>query len=385
MTIDYYETLEVTRTATPDEIRKAYRQMAKKHHPDVNPDNREEAEAKFKEVSQAYAVLSDENKRGVYDRYGADAVNGMGQNGAAGADFGGGLGDLFDVFFGGAQGGGGGGGARAREDLQRGSDLRYDLSLTLPECWAGVTKELRVPSLLKCKTCSGSGAAPGTKPETCQQCSGSGRVREVRQTFFGQFVQEAPCSRCNGRGKIIPNPCPTCRGDGRTRADRQVTVSIPPGVDEGDRVRVTGAGEDGTNGSPAGDLYCFVYVEEDAHFQRRDNDVLHLMNISYAQAALGDTIEVPTLEQSDGKPVMAEIRVPAGTQNNAMFRIGGKGFTTRGGYRGDQVCVARVVVPKKLNERQKELLREFADIEKEHPHEVPRGFFNKLKDVIGLD
>ena len=379
MTTDYYEILGVSRSATPDEIRKAYRLSARTHHPDVNPDNREEAELKFKEVSAAYAVLSDEQKRAVYDRYGAEAVNGMGGNGG-GPDIGGGLGDLFDVFFGGAQGG-----TRAREDLQRGADLRYDLSLTLQECWAGVTKELRVPSMLKCKICAGSGAAPGTKPETCQQCGGSGRVREVRQTFFGQFVQEAPCARCSGRGKIIPNPCPTCRGEGRTRAERQVTVSIPPGVDEGDRVRVTGAGEDGTNGSPAGDLYCFVYVEEDAKFQRRDNDVLHLMNISYAQAALGDTIQVPTLEQSDGQPVMAEVRVPAGTQNSAMFRVGGKGFTTRGGYRGDQVCVARVVVPKKLSERQKELLREFSDIEAEHPHEVPRGFFDKLKDVIGLD
>ena len=379
MTTDYYETLGVSRTATPDEIRKAYRLAARTHHPDVNPDNREEAELKFKEVSAAYAVLSDQQKRSIYDRYGADAVNGVGQQ--SGPDIGGGLGDLFDVFFGGAQGGGG----RAREDLQRGADLRYDLSLTLQECWAGVTKELRVPSMLKCKTCAGSGAAPGTKPETCQQCSGAGRVREVRQTFFGQFVQEAPCPRCSGRGKIIPNPCPTCRGDGRTRAERQVTVSIPGGVDEGDRVRVTGAGEDGTNGSPAGDLYCFVYVEEDAKFQRRDNDVLHLMNISYAQAALGDTIQVPTLEQSEGQAVMAEVRIPAGTQNSTMFRVPGKGFTTRGGYRGDQVCVARVEVPKKLTERQKELLREFADIEKEHPQEVPRGFFNKLKDVIGLD
>ena len=384
MTTDFYETLGVERNATPDDIRKAYRTLARKYHPDVNPDGREEAEAKFKEVSQAYAVLSDQQKRAMYDRYGAEAVNGAG-GGGPGVDFGGmggGLGDLFDVFFGGAAGAAQG---RAREDLNRGNDLRYDLSLTLQECWAGVTKELRVPSLLKCHTCSGSGAAPGSKPETCQGCSGSGRVREVRNTFFGQFVQEAPCPRCSGRGKIIANPCATCRGEGRTRAEREVTVSIPPGVDEGDRVRVTGAGEDGQNGSPAGDLYCFVYVEEDPLFQRRENDVLHLMNLSYAQAALGDTLQVPTLEQNGDKPVTAEVRVPAGTQNGAMFRIGGKGFTTRGGYRGDQVCVARVVVPKKLSERQKELLREFSDIEKQNPQEHPRGFFDKLKDVIGLD
>ncbi len=380
MAQDYYETLGVQRGASADEIRKAYRKMAREHHPDVNPQRREEAEKQFKEIGEAYNVLSDEQKRARYDRYGAEGVSG-----GPGVDFSGagGLGDLFEVFFGGAAGGGVG--TRARQDLRRGSDIRADVRLTLEECWAGVTKDLRVPTLLTCGTCSGSGAAPGSSPESCVQCAGAGRVREVRNTFFGQFVQEAPCPRCGGRGKIIANPCPTCRGEGRERRQREVSIAIPPGVDEGDRVRVTGAGEDGQNGSPPGDLYCFISVEEHANFQRRENDVLHVMNISYAQAALGDKMEVPTLEMNGEKHVMAEITVPAGTQNGTPFRLSGKGFTTRGGYRGDQVCVARIVVPKKLTDRQRELLRELAEIENEQIEEHPRGFLDRLKDAFGLD
>ncbi len=380
MARDYYETLGVAKGASADEIRRAYRKLAREHHPDVNPERREEAEAQFKEIGAAYGVLSDDQKRARYDQFGEAGVNGGGPD-ISGA---GGLGDLFEVFFGGG-GGGGIGGQRAREDIRRGSDIRADVRLTLEECWAGVTKELRIPTLLSCKTCSGSGAAPGTKPENCVQCAGSGRVREVRNTFFGQFVQEAPCSRCAGRGKLIPSPCPTCRGEGRTRSERTVTIAIPPGVDEGDRVRVNGSGEDGQSGSPPGDLYCFISVEESRDFQRRENDVLYVMTLSYAQAALGDTLDVETLEKDGDKRVKVELNVPAGTQNGALFRVSGKGFTTRGGYRGDQVCVARVVVPKKLSERQKELLREFAEIEKEQIEEQPRGFFDKLKDAFGLD
>lgn len=378
MAKDYYEILGVSKTASADEIRKAYRKLAREHHPDVNPDSREEAEEKFKEIQEANNVLSDEQKRARYDRFGPEGVGGPGGPDLSGA---GGLGDLFEVFFGGAAGGGG----RAREDIRRGSDIRADVTLTLEECWAGVTKELRIPTLRTCGTCSGNGAAPGTTPETCQQCSGSGRIREVRNTFFGQFVQEAPCPRCSGRGKLIPTPCPTCKGDGRVRGERSVTIAIPPGVDEGDRVRVTGSGEDGQAGSPPGDLYCFISVEEHRDFQRRENDVLHVMTLSYAQAALGDTVDVPTLEMTGEEHVMTSINVPAGTQNGTLFRVSGKGFTARGGYRGDQICVARVVVPKKLTDRQKELLREFAEIENEQLEEQPRGFFDKLKDAFGLD
>ncbi len=381
MAKDYYETLGVQKTASDDEIRRAYRKLARENHPDVNPDNKAAAEARFKEIGEAYNVLSDAQKRARYDRFGPEGVGGPGAGGPDFGGMGGGIGDLFEVFFGGAAGAQ----SRAREDLRRGSDLRIDVSLTLEECWAGVTKELRVPSLLTCKTCTGSGSAPGSTPETCVQCSGSGRVREMRQTFFGQFVQEAPCPRCGGRGRIITNPCPTCRGEGRTRGERSVTVSIPAGVDEGDRVRIVGAGEDGQQGSPAGDLYCFIYTEPSEEFARRDNDVLHILNLSFVQAALGDSVSVPTLEMNGDKRMEQEVTIPAGTQNGATFKLSGKGFTTRGGYRGDQVCVARVVVPKKLTERQKELLREFAETQDQHVEEHPRGFFDRLKDAIGLD
>ena len=381
MARDYYEVLGVQKTASADEIRRAYRKLAKEHHPDVNPDNKTEAEARFKEIGEAYNVLSDDDKRARYDRFGPEGVSGAGAGAADFGGMGGGLGDLFEVFFGGAAGAQG----RAREDLRRGSDLRVDVSMTLEECWAGVTKDLSVPSLLTCKTCNGNGSAPGTTPENCIQCAGSGRIREVRQTFFGQFVQEAPCPRCSGRGRIITNPCQTCKGEGRTRGERNVSVSIPPGVDEGDRVRIVGAGEDGQQGSPPGDLYCFIYTEPHADFQRRENDVLHVLAISFAQAALGDSIQAPTLEMNGQERLTHEVNIHAGTQNGATFRISGKGFTTRGGYRGDQVCVARVTVPKKLNERQKELLREFAEIENQHVEEHPRGFFHRIKDAIGLD
>lgn len=382
MSKDYYEVLGVQRGASADDIRKAYRRLAREHHPDVNPHRHEEAEAQFKEIGEAYNVLSDEQKRAIYDRYGAEGLNGAG---AGGVDFGnmaGGLGDLFEVFF----GGGGAGGRGTSQDLRRGSDLRADVSLTLEESWAGVTKELEIPTLLTCGTCSGSGAAPGSQPETCSACRGSGRLREVRNTFFGQFVQEAPCARCGGRGRIVTNPCQTCRGEGRVRGTRKVSVAIPAGVDEGDRVRVTGAGEDGQTGAPPGDLYCFIYIEQSQDFQRRDNDVLHIMGLSFPQAALGDVVEVPTLERDeDGSPVMTEVTIPAGTQNGATFRISGKGFTTRGGYRGDQICIARVVVPRSLTERQRELLREFAELQDEELEEQPRGFFGKLKDAFGIE
>ncbi len=385
MSRDYYEVLSIERTASFDEIKRAYRKLAREHHPDVNAHRREEAEAAFKEIGEAYAVLSDEQKRALYDQYGHAGLNG-------GADFSGGagvnIGDIFDVFFNGGMGGGGFGdvNGRARESVRRGADLRMDVTLTLEEAFAGVTKKLEVPSLLSCETCEGKGAAPGTQPELCTGCRGSGRVQQVRQTFFGQFVQEAPCARCAGTGKYIPTPCPKCRGEGRVRGQRDVSVKIPPGVDEGDRVRVVGAGEDGQQGSPSGDLYCFIYLENHAHFQRREDDVLYAMPISFAQAALGDTVDVPTLElDAEGKPVMAEVVVPAGTQNATYFRVTGKGFENRRGGHGDQICVTRVVVPKKMNDRQRELLREFATFDNEHLEEQPRGFFGKIKDVLGVD
>ncbi len=375
---DLYEVLGVEKGASQDEIKKAYRKLARERHPDVNAHRRDEAEAEFKEIGQAYAILSDEDKRARYDQYGAQGLNG-------GQDFGGagGLGDLFEVFFNGMAGQSGG---RAREQIRRGSDLRLDVRLTMEEVYSGVTKPLEVPTLLRCTTCGGNGAEPGTEVETCNACKGQGRLREVKQTFFGQFVQEVPCVRCGGRGKIPTTPCATCHGAGRSRGKREVSVAIPAGVDDGDRVRVMGMGEDGEMGAPAGDLYCFVSVSPHKSFERYDDHVAYAMNLSFPQAALGDKIQVPTLElDEDGAAKTVEVAVPAGTQPGEQFRVSGKGFPSRGGYRGDQICVAQLVVPKRLEERQKELLREYAEIGGEDPEEHPRGFFDKLKDAFKSD
>ena len=376
---DLYEVLGVAKGASQDEIKKAYRRLAREKHPDVNAHRRDEAEAEFKEIGQAYAILSDEDKRARYDQYGA-----QGLNGGAGVDFGaGGLGDLFEVFFNGMAGQGG---SRTREQIRRGADLRLNVRLTMEEVFAGVTKQLEVPTLLRCATCGGNGAEPGTKVETCNACKGQGRLREVKQTFFGQFVQEVPCVRCGGRGQIPTTPCSTCHGAGRTRGKREVSVQIPAGVDDGDRVRVMGAGEDGEAGAGAGDLYCFISVSPHPSFERYDDHVAFAMPLSFPQAALGDTIQVPTLERDEnGEAKMAEVTVPAGTQPGEQFRVHGKGFPNRGGYRGDQICVTQLVVPKKLDERQKELLREYAEIGGEDPDEHPRGFFDKLKDAFKGD
>lgn len=384
MARDYYEVLGVPREASFDEVKKAYRRLAREHHPDVNAHRREEAEAAFKEIGEAYAVLSDQQKRELYDRYGEAGLNG----GMGGPDFGGAnVGDIFEVFFGGG-GFGGMGGSRASESTRRGADLRYDLRLTLEETYAGVAKELKIPCLVRCDTCGGSGAAPGTTPETCSGCGGHGRVQQVRDTFFGRFVQEAPCARCGGSGKFITTPCTSCKGDGRVRGQRDVNVRIPAGVEEGDRVRVTGAGEEGAHGAGPGDLYCFISVESHPNFQRRGNDVLYALSLSFSQAALGDTVEVPTLERDENGEIIREtVEIPAGTQNAAPFRIYNKGFPLdRGGVRrGDQICIARVITPKKLSERQKELLRELATLSDEHLDEQPRGFFDRLKDALGVD
>lgn len=376
MTKDYYEILGVSRTASADDIKKAYRRLAREHHPDVNHDRRDEAEAQFKEIGAAYAVLSDPEKRARYDQFGHAGVEG-----GAGDNFGGNLNDIFEVFFGGA--GGAATGSR-REPTRQGSHLRANLQLTLEEAWAGTTRELDISTMLRCNTCEGSGALPGTKIEKCSACSGSGRQRTVQRTFFGQFVQEVPCARCGGSGQFVPNPCDVCHGEGRVRGQRHVMVRIPAGVDEGMQVRVTGSGEDGPNGTPPGDLYCFIYLKEHERFERRDNHVVCILPLSFPQAALGDTIEVPTLElDAKGEPVKASLTIPAGTQADEVFRISGKGFpSSYGSSRGDQLCVARIVVPKRMNDRQKELLREFAEVSDVQVEEHPRGFLHRLKDAI---
>lgn len=384
MARDYYEVLGVARSASGDEIKSAYRKLAREHHPDRNPDSRDESARLMAEINQAYGTLSDSDKRAQYDRFGAD-----GPGAGGGVDFGAGgfsgLNDIFDVFLGGVAASG----QRERQNARRGADLRFDLELSLEDAWSGVSRELQVPTLLRCEPCDGSGAAPGTKPETCSACSGTGRLRQVRQTFFGQFVQEAPCARCGGTGRLIPTPCSTCRGEGRIRGTRDVRVQVPAGIDDGDRLRVPGAGEDAPDskpGSAPGDLYCFVTLQEHAQFARDSETALCLLPITFPQAALGDTLRVPTLERDEsGETMFTDVLIPAGTQGGARFRVVGKGFSGRGGSRGDQICVTRVVVPKNLSDRQKELLRDFAEESQEQLDEHPRGFFDRLKDAIRGD
>ena len=257
------------------------------------------------------------------------------------------------------------------------------MQLTLEEAWAGTKRELEIGTLLRCETCNGNGAKAGSQVAECSGCQGSGRQRTVQRTFFGQFVQEVPCARCGGSGKYITDPCQTCGGEGRVRGKRKVSVGIPAGVDEGNQVRVPGAGEEGPQGTPPGDLYCFIYLREHEQFERHGHDVACVLPISFAQAALGDAVDVPTLEQDEnGEHLSVSVSIPSGTQTGEVFRIAGKGFPNGYGTRGDQICVARVMVPKRLNDRQKELLREFAEISDEHVIEHPRGFLHRLKDAI---
>ena len=290
---DYYEVLQVERSANGDEIKRAYRQLARKLHPDVNPGDHA-AEEQFKEVSEAYEVLSDDQKRQVYDRYGHQGFSGGGGpgGGAGGPGFEGfaGFGDLFDILM-----NGGGGGQGQQRGPQRGADLRYDLEVTLEEAYRGVEKTIAFPRIETCDTCAGSGAAPGTKPETCKECSGSGQVRVARNAFFGTIQQVVPCARCGGRGRIIPTPCPTCQGKGRIEREHQMTVNIPPGVDTGMQMPLRGEGEAGAQGGPSGDLYLFFGVQDDARFERKGRDLRSRAPLTFAQAALGDEITVPTV------------------------------------------------------------------------------------------
>ncbi len=343
---DYYEVLGVARGADKKEIKKAYRSLANKYHPDKNPDNTEALE-KFKEIGEAYEVLSSEEKRSAYDQYGHDAVNGQG-GGYGGAQ--GGFSDIFGDVFGDIFGGGGqgGGGSRAR----RGSDLRYTLELDLEQAVWGCDEKIRIPTLVDCKPCDGSGAKPGTKPVTCPTCQGQGQVR-MSQGFFS--VQQT-CPQCHGQGQIISDPCTSCNGQGRTQEYKTLSVKIPAGVDTGDRIRLSGEGEAGAHGAPAGDLFVQVSVKPHSIFER-DGANLHCdVPISFAKAALGGEIDVPTL---DGR---VRLKVTAECQTGKLFRLRSKGVKpVRGGPVGDLICRVIVETPVNLTERQKELLQELDD------------------------
>ncbi|MDE2573265.1 MAG: molecular chaperone DnaJ [bacterium] len=377
-TRDYYEVLGVPRGTSESEIKRAYRQLARKHHPDVAEDKAHASEF-FKEINEAYEVLSDPGKREQYDRFGT-VGNGAGASGFGGfGDFGPfageGFGEIFDMFF-----GGGRTQSRQRGGPQRGSDLRYDLEITLEEAYTGVDREITFSHLAQCATCDGSGAAPGTKPQTCLQCGGTGQLRQVRSTPLGQFVTATTCSRCGGEGRITPDPCPTCHGRGRTEQERVLSVHIPAGVDGGSRIRIGGSGEAGVRGGPSGDLYVYLSVAEHELFKRDGLDLSLAMPISFSQAALGSEVSIPTLSDEP-----ASLRVPAGTQTGTIFRVRGKGMpSVRGGGHGDLLVRVNVAVPRKLTKHQRELLEEFARAGGDQLEEE-KSFFERVKDAFGVE
>ena len=369
---DYYEVLGVNRDAGDDEIKKAYRKLAMKFHPDRNPDNKE-AEEKFKEAKEAYEMLSDPQKKAAYDRYGHAGVDpSMGAGpGAQGFD---GFADAFGDIFGDLFGGGGRGG---RSNVYRGADLRYNLEITLEEAARGAEKTIRIPTVEECGTCHGSGAKPGTHPKPCPTCQGHGQVR-VQQGFFS--IQQT-CPKCHGSGKIIPDPCRDCGGAGRTKKQKTLEVKIPAGIDDGMRLRHAGHGEPGLNGGPPGDLYVEIHIRKHAVFER-DHDDLHCeMPISITTAALGGEIEIPTLEG------MARLKIPAETQSGKVFRLRGKGIkNVRSHVHGDLMCHVVVETPVNLTERQKELLREFEESASGNAtrhNPKAQGWMDKVRDFFG--
>jgi len=377
-THDYYELLGVTREATPEEIKKAYRKLAVKYHPDKNPGDAS-AEDQFKEIGEAYEVLSDEEKRAAYDRYGHAAFT----QGGAGAR-GGGFHDPFDVFrdvFG-REGGifeqffGGGGGGAARTDSQgrmRGSDLRYDLQISLEEAAFGVEKEITLRKLETCESCSGRGAEEGSSVVSCPTCNGRGQVI----TASGFFQVSQTCPRCRGAGRVVEKPCRTCDGDGRAEKNSKIRLKIPGGVETGSRLRSTGNGEAGLRGGPNGDLYVVIHIQEHAIFQREGDDLYCEVPISFTTAALGGEVHVPTLE---GK---ASLKIPAGTQNGKVFRLRGKGITSYETKQpGDLLARVLVEVPTKLNGEQRKKLEEFAELCGEENSPIHKSFFERAKDFF---
>jgi molecular chaperone DnaJ len=370
---DYYEILGVNRDASEEEIKKAFKKLAMKHHPDRNPDN-PKAEELFKEAKEAYEILSDEQKRAAYDQYGHAGVDPSMGAGAGGAGFGGfsdAFGDIFGDIFGGARGGG------PRSNIYRGADLRYNMEISLEEAARGTETKIRIPVMAECETCHGSGARPGTSPTTCTTCNGHGQVR-MQQGFFS--VQQT-CPKCHGTGKMVKDPCPTCNAAGRVKQHKTLSVKIPAGVDEGDRIRLSGEGEAGVNGGPTGDLYVVIHLKQHEIFQRDGGNLHCEMPISFTAAALGGEIEVPTLDGS------AKMKIPAETQTGATFRLRGKGIKPlRSSDHGDLMVHVVVETPVKLTEKQKELLREFdastqADSGKHSPRN--KSWLDKARAFFG--
>jgi molecular chaperone DnaJ len=371
---DLYSVLGVERGATDAEIKRAFRRLAQQWHPDVNQDAA--AAERFKEINEAYQVLSDPQRRQQYDTFGRAGLGGFGTgDGGAGFEGFGGFGDIFDAFFGGAAAG-----AR-RGRPQAGADLRYDLRITFEEALRGTEKEIEFPVLAGCDVCHGSGAKPGTSSSTCPQCNGRGEVRSVRQTMLGQMVNVSTCPRCRGDGRIVETPCEKCRGDGRVETRRKLRVTIPPGIDEGHQIRLSNEGEVGPRGGPAGSLYVAVHVAEHPMLRREGTELVYETDISIAQAALGTTLQVPTIDGDE------EVEIKPGTQPGTEIRLRGKGVPhlRRAGSRGDLHVFVNVAVPTKLNRRQRELLEELAD---EFDEPVARNgtggsILDRVKDALG--
>jgi molecular chaperone DnaJ len=365
---DYYEVLGVPRNATDDDLKKAFRRLARQFHPDVNKDP--EAETKFKEINEANDVLSDPQRRAAYDQFGHRGLgNGFNQSGYEGF---GGLGDLFETFFGGVASG-----PSARRTVERGADLRYDLTLTFEEAIFGTEKQLEIPRMETCGTCKGSGAKPGTTPVRCPACGGSGEQRRTQQSIFGQFVNVVPCDRCRGEGRIITEPCFDCKGSGRLREVRKLSVKVPAGVDEENRLRLTGEGEAGPRNGGRGNLYVVFHVKKHDTFERLGKDIRMTLPLSFSQAALGDDVDVPTV---DGP---APLKIPAGTQSARRFRLRGKGVPILDGNgRGDQLVDVIVVTPTDMSAKERELFKELQKLEHAANQHEGKSLFDKLREAV---
>ena len=382
---DYYEVLGIGKNATDAEIKSAYRKLAKKYHPDLNPGNKE-AEEKFKEVNEANDVLSDPQKRQRYDQFGFAGVdpNYAAANGGGAGGFGGGfggvdLGDIFGDIFGGGFGGGfsgfgGGSSTRTANAPRKGHDIQASVILTFEEAAHGCSKKITINRQDTCPDCGGTGAAKGTSPETCPDCGGRGYVVTQQRTPFGVMQSQQPCSHCGGRGTIIRNPCKTCRGTGKTAARKSLEINIPAGIDDDQNIALRGQGDAGSNGGPAGDVIVHVTVKADPMFERDGYDVTIHVPITFSQAVLGDDVEVPTV---DGRIVQ---HIPEGTQSGTKFRLRGQGIQYLNGRRGDQYVIVDVEIPKKVTRAQREALKAFEDSMKEDNYEKRKGFFKNLRD-----
>lgn len=367
--MDYYETLGLQKGASKEDIKKAYKKMAMKHHPDVNKGHKD-SEAKFKEVNEAFSVLNDDNKKANYDRFGKAGAQGGagGGRGFEGFDFGGSdpFTDIFESFFGGR--------SRRRSSKIRGADLIYDLEITLDEAYNGGKKDVTIPKYDSCDNCEGSGAESESDITTCPTCGGSGVIAKQKRTPFGVFQSTAACTNCSGTGKVITKLCHKCDGKGKVRVKKELEIKIPPGIDTGNKLRIHGEGEPGERGGSKGDLYVQIHVKEHKLFDREDEDLYTSIPISYAQATLGDSIDVPTMEG------VATLKIPAGTESGTMFKMKDKGMPhVNGAYKGDEFVKINIETPKKLSKKQKDLLKQFDKSFKDKPYDT---FFKKIKKFL---